>query len=225
MAWFDRNPGGKKVPEKAPEKTPEAVKPAPQPAPVPAAPLPAAPVSTAPVAAAPVPAVPVPAAPVAAARVAAAPEPKPEAPKVEAPPPPAPAALVGHLYKGSRVSGQLSFQGSARIDGAVDGEIHCEGILTIGEGAEVRAKISGQTVVIRGKVEGNVTAKEKVELAAPARLIGNIDTPRLIMTEGVVFDGDCAMGAAKQKGGVASSQSVNDKSAAPAPKLQVDSKN
>lgn len=211
MAWFDRNPGGKKVPEKVPEKTPEAVKPAPQPAPVPAAPLPAAPVSTAPVTAAP---------------VAAAPEPKPEAPKVEAPPPPAPAALVGHLYKGSRVSGQLSFQGPARIDGAVDGEIHCEGILTIGEGAEVRAKISGQTVVIRGKVEGNVTAKEKVELAAPARLIGNIDTPRLIMTEGVVFDGDCAMGVAKQKGGVASSQSVNDKSAAaPAPKLQADSKN
>jgi cytoskeletal protein CcmA (bactofilin family) len=225
MAWFDRNPGGKKVPEKVPEKTPEAVKPAPQPAPVPAAPLPAAPVSTAPVAAAPVPAAPVPAAPVAAAPVAAAPEPKPEAPKVEAPPPPAPAALVGHLYKGSRVSGQLSFQGPARIDGAVDGEIHCEGILTIGEGAEVRAKISGQTVVIRGKVEGNVTAKEKVELAAPARLIGNIDTPRLIMTEGVVFDGDCAMGVAKQKGGVASSQSVNDKSAAPAPKLQADSKN
>jgi cytoskeletal protein CcmA (bactofilin family) len=225
MAWFDRNPGGKKVPEKVPEKTPEAVKPASQPAPVPAAPLPAAPVSTAPVAAAPVPAAPVPAAPVTAAPVAAAPEPKPEAPKVEAPPPPAPAALVGHLYKGSRVSGQLSFQGPARIDGAVDGEIHCEGILTIGEGAEVRAKISGQTVVIRGKVEGNVTAKEKVELAAPARLIGNIDTPRLIMTEGVVFDGDCAMGVAKQKGGVASSQSVNDKSAAPAPKLQADSKN
>ncbi len=227
MAWFDRNPGGKKVPEKVPEKTPEAVKPAPQPAPVaaapvPAAPLPAAPVSTAPVAPTLIPAAPVAAAPVAAA---AAPEPKPEAPKVEAPPPPAPAALVGHLYKGSRVSGQLSFQGPARIDGAVDGEIHCEGILTIGEGAEVRAKISGQTVVIRGKVEGNVTAKEKVELAAPARLIGNIDTPRLIMTEGVVFDGDCAMGVAKQKGGVASSQSVNDKSAAPAPKLQVDSKN
>ena len=225
MAWFDRNPGGKKVPEKVPEKTPEAVKPAPQPAPVPAAPLPAAPLSTAPVAAAPVPAAPVTAAPVPAAPVAAAPEPKPEAPKVEAPPPPAPAALVGHLYKGSRVSGQLSFQGPARIDGAVDGEIHCEGILTIGEGAEVRAKISGQTVVIRGKVEGNVTAKEKVELTAPARLIGNIDTPRLIMTEGVVFDGDCAMGVAKQKGGVASSQSVNDKSAAPAPKLQADSKN
>jgi cytoskeletal protein CcmA (bactofilin family) len=206
MAWFDRNPGGKKVPEKVPEKTPEAPKPAPQPAPVAAAPVATAPAAPAP--------------------TVTPPEPK-SAPKAEVAPQPSTAGLVGYLYKGSRVSGQLSFQGPARIDGAVDGDIQCQGTLTIGEGAEVRAKIWGQVVVIRGKVEGNVTAKEKVELTAPARLMGNIDTPRLIITEGVVFEGDCAMGVAKQKGGVASSQSVSaDKDpAAPAPKLQADSKN
>ena len=140
------------------------------------------------------------------APVAATPEPKP-APKV-AEPQPATAGLVGYLYKGSRVSGQLSFQGPARIDGTVDGEIHCQGTLTIGPGAEVKAKITSQAVVIHGKVEGNVSANEKVELVAPARLIGNIDTPRLIIAEGVVFDGDCSMGVAKQKGGVLGSQSV-----------------
>ena len=118
------------------------------------------------------------------------------------------AGLVGYLYKGSRASGQLSFQGSARIDGTVDGDIQCQGTLTIGESAEVKAKITAQVVVIRGKVEGNVSAKEKIELIAPARLIGNIDTPKLIITEGVVFDGDCSMGVAKQKGGVAGSHSV-----------------
>jgi len=160
------------------------------------------------------------------APAAAAPEPKP-VPKIEGPPPPSTAGLVGYLYKGSRITGQLNFQGPARIDGAVDGEIQCQGLLTIGEGAEVRAKISGQVVVIRGKVEGNVTAKERVEIATPGRLIGNIDTPRLIITEGVVFDGDCSMGVAKQKGGVGSSQSISTDTAAaaPAPKLQADSKN
>jgi cytoskeletal protein CcmA (bactofilin family) len=96
--------------------------------------------------------------------------------------------------------------------------------LTIGEGAEVRAKISGQVVIIRGKVEGNVVAKEKVELLAPARLYGDIDAPRLIITEGVVFDGDCSMGVARQKGGVAGSQSLSAEKAAAAktPKLQAD---
>ncbi len=127
----------------------------------------------------------------------------------------APRGLVGYLYKGSRVTGQLTFQGSARIEGNVDGEIQCHGTLTIGERAEVRAKISGDVVVIRGRVEGNVVAKEKVELVAPARLFGNIDAPRLVITEGVVFDGDCSMGVARQKGGIAGSQNLNaDKAAA-----------
>ena len=140
--------------------------------------------------------------------VAVAQEPKP-APKV-AEPPPSTAGLVGYLYKGSRVSGQLSFQGPARIDGNVDGEIHCQGTLTIGPGAEVKAKITCQAVVIHGKVEGNVSAKEKIELIAPARLIGNIDTPRLIIAEGVVFDGDCSMGVAKQQGVAGSHDVVAD---------------
>ena len=154
-----------------------------------------------------------------------APESKPSA-KVEELP--SSAGLVGYLYKGSRVSGQLSFQGPVRIDGVVEGDIQCQGTVTIGESAEVRAKISGQVVIIRGKVEGNVTAKEKVELLAPARLIGNVSAPRLSIAEGVVFDGDCSMGvAARQVGGVASSKSVSVDRAAAAPSaaLQAESKN
>jgi cytoskeletal protein CcmA (bactofilin family) len=185
MAWFDRNPGGKKGPEEEHRAAPEPREVAPSAPPAPPGP-------------APVPA--------------------------KEPPRPAEAVLVASLHTGSRVSGQLSFQGPARIDGRVEGEIQCQGKLTIGEGAEVRAKISAQTVVIRGRVEGNVTAKEKVELAAPARLYGNIESPRLIITEGVVFDGDCSMGMAKQKGGVANSQNATgDKgAAAEAPKLKAD---
>jgi cytoskeletal protein CcmA (bactofilin family) len=183
MAWFDKNPGGKKT-----ETEPQSVAPAPNPTPEPA------PTVTMP----------------------------PPAAKVEVPPPqPSTAGLVGYLFKGSRVTGQLSFHGPARIDGIVDGEVNCQGTLTIGEGAEVKAKITGQVVIIRGKVEGNVSAKERIELLAPARLIGNIDAPRLIITEGVVFDGDCSMGVAMQKGGVAGShgQSADKSAAASAPKL------
>ena len=145
----------------------------------------------------------------------------PPAAKVEASrPEPSTAGLAGYLYKGSRVSGQLSFQGPARIDGIVDGEVNCQGTLTVGEGAEVKAKITGQVVVIRGKVEGNVTARERIELLAPARLIGNIDAPRLIIAEGVVFDGDCSMGVANKQGGAGSSgHSVDKAAASSAPKL------
>ena len=108
--------------------------------------------------------------------------------------------LVAHLYKGSRVTGQLTFHGAAKIDGTVEGEVLCHGVLTIGEGAEVRAKVSGDVVIIRGSVEGDVAARKKVELERPARLLGNIDAPRLVVTEGVLFDGDCSMRGAREKG-------------------------
>jgi cytoskeletal protein CcmA (bactofilin family) len=155
---------------------------------------------------------------------AVGPEAQSALPKVEAASKPIEPEPIAYLYKGSRVTGQLSFQGAVRIDGSVDGEIQCQGTLTIGEGADIRAKLSGRVVVLRGKVEGNVTAKERLELIAPARLIGNVDTPRLLVTEGVVFDGNCAMGTAKQKGGL-TSQGVNgDKpAAAQITKLQADS--
>src|SRR5438132_5293940 len=160
MAWFDRNPAGKKGPEEVRPAAPEP------------------------------------------RQVAAAAQPGPSEPApVKEPPRPVESRLVAALHKGSRVSGQLSFQGAARIDGSVEGEIQCHGKLTIGEGAEVRAKISGQIVVIHGRVEGNVTAAERIELTSPARVYGNINTPRLIVTEGVVFDGDCSMGMAKQNVG------------------------
>ncbi len=185
MAWFDKNPGGKKT-----ETEPQSTIQAPQREPEPTAPV-------------------------------AAPRSEPIA-KVDVPPPqPSTAGLVGYLYKGSRVTGQLTFQGPARIDGIVDGEVCCQGTLTVGEGAEVKAKLTGQVVIIRGKVEGNVTATERIELLAPARLIGNIEAPRLIITDGVVFDGDCSMGVAKQKGGIAAShgQSADKSAVASAPKL------
>jgi cytoskeletal protein CcmA (bactofilin family) len=191
MAWFDRGSGEKKGSEAEPAK----------PAPVPTAkPDPVKPDALL-------------IAELAPDAPQAAPAPAPAAP---ATPAPAEAGLVGHLYKGSRVSGQLMFQGPARIDGNVEGEIQCHGTLTIGDGADIRAKISSQVVIIRGKVEGNVTANEKVELVAPGRVVGNISAPRLTVTEGVVFDGDCSMGVAKQKNGVASSQVLSIDKAAPA---------
>ena len=70
-------------------------------------------------------------------------------------------------------------------------------------------------------------AKEKVELIAPARLYGDVETPRLIVTEGVIFDGNCSMGVAKQKGGVTGSQNLSAEKAvvAKTAKLQADFRN
>jgi cytoskeletal protein CcmA (bactofilin family) len=98
------------------------------------------------------------------------------------------------LGKGSRVTGKLAFEGPARIEGHVEGEISAQDTLVIGESAVVNAQIVGSAVVVHGKVTGDVTARKKLEIRAPGKLFGNITTPSLVIHEGVVFEGQCTMG-------------------------------
>lgn len=99
------------------------------------------------------------------------------------------------LGKGSRIVGKLSFEGPARIEGSVEGEITAQDTLTIGDSAVVNAQITGSSVIIHGRVTGDVTARKRLEIRAPGRLLGNITTPSLVIHEGVVFEGQCSMGS------------------------------
>jgi cytoskeletal protein CcmA (bactofilin family) len=104
--------------------------------------------------------------------------------------------VQAHLGQGSRVEGKLTFEGSVRIDGQVEGEITAQDTVIIGEGAEVTAQIHASAVVVHGRVTGDITASKRVELKAPATLLGNVSTPSLVVHEGVVFEGHCTMGGA-----------------------------
>jgi cytoskeletal protein CcmA (bactofilin family) len=104
------------------------------------------------------------------------------------------------LGKGTRISGKVSFEGTARIEGQVEGEIVANDTLLIGESALLNAQITGATVVIHGKVTGDINASKKLEIRAPGRLYGNVTTPSLVIEEGVVFEGHCSMGAAESRG-------------------------
>ena len=100
-----------------------------------------------------------------------------------------------YLGKGSRVGAKLHFEGTARVDGQVEGEISVHDTLIIGESAVVTAHISGDTIVIRGKVTGDIRARKRVEIHAPGKLYGNITTPNLVIHDGVMFEGHCSMGS------------------------------
>lgn len=103
-------------------------------------------------------------------------------------------ATSAFLGKGSRVVGKITFEGPARIEGSVEGEIVAQDTLTIGETAVVNAQITGIAVVINGRVTGDVTVRKRLEIRAPGRLSGNISSPTLVIHEGVVFEGQCTMG-------------------------------
>jgi cytoskeletal protein CcmA (bactofilin family) len=127
----------------------------------------------------------------------------PAAPPVApATPPPGtnPKDFQAVLGQGSRIEGQLSFDGNVRIDGHVEGEITAKETVLVGEGAVVAAQVQASTVIILGQVRGDVTARKRVELRAPGRLIGNLNTPGLVIHEGVTFEGHCTMGGAQSQG-------------------------
>ncbi len=97
------------------------------------------------------------------------------------------------LGKGSEFEGKLQFEGTLRIEGIYSGEIISDSVLVVGEGAKVSAEIDIGTIIINGQVNGNVRAKQGVEIRGDGRLKGNIETPALYIEKGVVFEGSCKM--------------------------------
>jgi cytoskeletal protein CcmA (bactofilin family) len=116
------------------------------------------------------------------------------APQPSSAPRPLP-ALTGeaHLDRGTRVSGKLSFDGPARIDGEVDGEIISKDSLHIGETAVVTAQIKAAAIVVGGKVSGDITGSQKIEIRPSAKVTGNLAAPLLSIHEGAQFEGHCSM--------------------------------
>ncbi len=104
--------------------------------------------------------------------------------------------LLGH---GSTFEGKLAFDGTARVDGKVIGEVHCADTLVVGESAELQAEVIVGTIIVEGSVIGNIKASKSVELHAPARVRGNIETPVLFIDRGVMFDGSCKMATGDAK--------------------------
>ena len=98
-----------------------------------------------------------------------------------------------YLDQGSKVSGKLSFEGPARIDGQVDGEITAKDSVMVGESAVVTAQIKAASIIVAGKVSGDITASQRIEIRPSAKVLGNLTAPVLVVHEGAVFEGHCAM--------------------------------
>jgi len=106
---------------------------------------------------------------------------------------PAPAEGRAYLDRGSKISGKISFEGPARIDGEVDGEINAKDSLTIGESAVITAHIRAGSVSVAGKVSGDIVATQRIEIRPSAKVSGNITAPVLSIQEGALFEGHCSM--------------------------------
>lgn len=101
------------------------------------------------------------------------------------------------LGRGVEFKGVVTFDGTVRVDGRLEGEIHTTGMLIVGEFAIIKGIISAGSLVTSGKIHGTVTATEKIQILKQGVLIGDIRTPAISIEDGAHFHGMCDMGAHK----------------------------
>lgn len=103
--------------------------------------------------------------------------------------------IKAFLGPGSQFEGKMVFNEIVRLDGAFRGEISSQDTLIIGESAEVQAEIEVGTLVLSGRFKGNIRARSKIELRAPAQVEGSLSTPALSVEDGVILNGTVTMGS------------------------------
>jgi cytoskeletal protein CcmA (bactofilin family) len=97
------------------------------------------------------------------------------------------------IAQGVKVEGDFKSKGNIIIEGMVSGSVKTENDLHVGEKAKISANLTVQNAHIAGEVQGNIKAKEKLELATTSRVYGDIEAKTLIINAGAIFNGKCAM--------------------------------
>ncbi len=124
-----------------------------------------------------------------------------------------------HFGKGLKIKGEISGGEDTYIDGEVEGTIDLsQSCLTIGPNGDVRAHVKVRSVTVLGRLEGSVTAAEKIEIRKTGSLEGDLVTPRIVIEDGAVFRGNIDI--VKPDVARSSPAASNDKGAKHRPSVQ-----
>ena len=107
--------------------------------------------------------------------------------------------LSGFVGHGTTLTGETNFHAMLRVDGHLIGTVTSDnGTLIVGTNGQVDANIAVAAAMINGAVNGDIVATEKLQLGRTARVLGNIQAPRLIIEEGAILEGGCSMLRARE---------------------------
>ena len=101
----------------------------------------------------------------------------------------------------THIKGEMSFDTSCRLLGRFEGTINAKGQFHIADGANCKATVQAGNITVDGSVEGNVSASDKVQLNAKAKVVGDVTAAKLVVAEGASFVGHVQVGAAAAKAG------------------------
>ena len=119
--------------------------------------------------------------------------------------------LSGFVGHGTTLTGETQFQAMLRVDGHLVGTVTSDsGTLIVGTNGQVDANVAVAAAMINGTVNGDILATEKLQLGRTARVMGNIQAPRLIIEEGAILEGGCSMLRAMESSEAAAVQAEED---------------
>ena len=100
--------------------------------------------------------------------------------------------LIG---SGVRIVGDLISDEDVLVEGQIEGKVRGERSVTIGPGGDLKGDVAAKSVVVGGKVRGQIVATERAELASTAVVHGGVQAPKIIIAEGAHLQGNVAMSA------------------------------
>ncbi len=106
-------------------------------------------------------------------------------------------SATGVIAAGSTWNGTMRSEGSIQVFGQVDGELSAGDEIFVAEGAEVRARVRGRTIVVAGRVEGTVDCHGRLEVMPSGHVSGDVTSATLVVHEGATVDGDVKMRASE----------------------------
>lgn len=92
----------------------------------------------------------------------------------------------------SQFKGDIKTKGTLRIDGEVEGNVEVDWLI-LGETAHLKGDVAARGIIVGGRVEGNIKAKEIIEIKSKGQVIGEITTTKLSVAEGAIFEGRSSM--------------------------------
>lgn len=109
---------------------------------------------------------------------------------------------VAWIGQGVTIDGRITSNQDIRIDGRVQGTIEVgQHELVLGAGAELKGNVDARSVMVGGKLEGNVTTTERIQIQSTGVLLGDVVTPRLIIQDGGLLRGKADVAGTRAAGG------------------------
>jgi len=106
--------------------------------------------------------------------------------------------LESFIGANSAFKGNIETKGTLRVDGSMDGNVNADWVV-LGEKASIKGDITARGIIVGGRIEGNLRAKEIIEIKSKGQVFGDISSVKLTIIEGGIFEGRSSMSKEETK--------------------------